>query len=120
VDRFDADGTGVFGPESTNPSTPGALKKHSIRRSGLTERRQRVAGSRMVVTWHIIMRAANAQFPSWPRARNVIRKSKESLRRKVGIVMEATLPHRAPDSYSEHWLRFFGRKIRGRFAGHCP
>jgi hypothetical protein len=57
VDRFDADGIGVFDPESTNPSTPGALKKHSPRRSGLTERRQRVARSGMVVTWRIIMRA---------------------------------------------------------------
>jgi hypothetical protein len=60
VDRFDADGIGVFGPESTNPATPpGGLKNTSIRRSG------------MVVTERIIMRvtlhqgASNPYYGQW-------------------------------------------------------
>jgi hypothetical protein len=69
VDRFDADGIGVFGPESTNPPTPTPLKNHSIRRPGMTARRQRAA--RMVVTWRIIMRttlhqgASNPYYGQW-------------------------------------------------------
>jgi hypothetical protein len=36
VDRFDADGTRVFAPESTNPPTPANPKKH-FHRSGMAE-----------------------------------------------------------------------------------
>jgi hypothetical protein len=78
VDRFDADGIGVFGPESTNPPTPGALKKHSIRRPGMTARRERVAPSRMIVTGCIIMRAilhhgaSNTYYGQWTPEKTAI------------------------------------------------
>src|SRR5262249_53159674 len=35
VDRLDADGTRVYGQESTNPATPGPLKKHLHRTAPL-------------------------------------------------------------------------------------
>jgi hypothetical protein len=64
VDRFDADGIGVFGPESTNPPTPGSLKNHSIRRPGMTARKKRAARSGIIVTWRIIMCATLHQGAS--------------------------------------------------------
>jgi hypothetical protein len=39
---------------------------------------------------------------------------------KAGIVMDATLQHRAPNTYYGQWPRFFVKKIRQRFAGQCP
>jgi hypothetical protein len=76
VDRFDADGIGVFGPESTNPRTPTPLKTHFIRGPGMAARRQRAAG--MVVTWCIIMRAilpqgaSNTYYGQWTLEKTAI------------------------------------------------
>jgi len=71
VDRFDADGIGIFGPESTNPLTSLPLEKRSFHSPERTARRQRAAVSRRIVTWCAIMRAtlhedaSNTYYGQW-------------------------------------------------------
>jgi hypothetical protein len=46
--------------------------------------------------------------------------SVEKTESKVVLVMDTTLHHRAPNTYSGQWIANREAKIRGRFAVHCP
>jgi hypothetical protein len=38
----------------------------------------------------------------------------------MNVIMRATLPDRAPNTYYGHWLALRAPKSLTKFAGHCP
>jgi hypothetical protein len=116
-DALSADGICIGGPESQNPGGHPPGVHEALGPSSRPEREARSGENFSAHSSGLPRRKGLspslrfARLPSRRRAR---------LGRRAGVIMDATLPHRAPNTYYGQWLRRFLRKGGRQRRGQCP